>query len=228
MSSPSINREVRCQAVVFDLDGVICHTDQYHYRAWLSVADELGVPFDETVNNRLRGVSRMESLDIILESYTGEPLSPARKLELATTKNDRYRGMLAELQPSDLDPSVRTTLDALRSRGLKLAIGSSSRNARVILDRIGLGEYFDAISDGNNITASKPDPEVFLKAAEYLQIEPSRCIVVEDALAGIEAAHAAGMPAIAIGDAAARGAGDVHVKGFWELREALTMLTDNE
>lgn len=228
MSAQPINRESRYQAVVFDLDGVICHTDQYHYRAWLSVADELGVPFDETVNNRLRGVSRMESLDIILESYTGEPLSSARKLELATTKNDRYRGMLAELQPSDLDPSVRTTLDALRSRGLKLAIGSSSKNARMILDRIGLGEYFDAISDGNNITASKPDPEVFLKAAEYLQIEPRRCIVVEDAMAGIDAAHAAGMPAIAIGDAAARGAGDVHVRGFWEFREALATLTDNE
>jgi len=228
MSAQPMKREGRFRAVVFDLDGVICHTDQYHYRAWLSVADELGVPFDETVNNRLRGISRMESLDIILESYTGEPLSSARKLELATTKNDRYAGMLAELQPSDLDPSVRTTLDALRSRGLKLAIGSSSKNARVILDRIGLGEYFDAISDGNNITASKPDPEVFLKAAEYLQIEPRRCIVVEDAIAGIDAAHAAGMPAIAIGDAAARGAGDVHVTEFRELQDALATLTDNE
>lgn len=213
-----------CEAVIFDLDGVICHTDQYHYRAWRSIADELGVPFDETVNNRLRGVSRMESLDIVLESYRGEPLSTARKLELATTKNDRYRGMLQELQPTDLDPSVRATLDELRARGLKLAVGSSSRNAKFILERTGLGGYFDEISDGNNITASKPDPEVFLKAAEYLGIEPNRCIVVEDAVAGIEAAHAAGMLAIAIGDAAAQVAGDLQIDRFQDLLGATTTL----
>ena len=153
------------EAVVFDLDGVICFTYVYHYRGWKSVADELGIPFDETVNNRLRGVSRMESLEIILEPYEGQPLSDDRKVELATIKNDRYRVMLGELSPQDLDPAVRTTLDDLRGRGLKLAIGSSSKNAKYILQRIGLGDYFDAISDGTNISRSKPDPEVFLKAA---------------------------------------------------------------
>ncbi len=207
------------EAVVFDLDGVICHTDVYHYRGWLSIADELGIPFDETVNNRLRGVSRMESLEIILEGHEGPPLSEERKVELATVKNDRYREMLAEMSPADLDPSVRTALDELRGRGLKLAIGSSSRNARYILERIGLGDYFDAISDGTNISRSKPDPEVFLTAAEYLAIDPVHCVVVEDAVAGIDAAHAAGMYAVAIGDAALQRAGDVQIQQFRELAD---------
>jgi beta-phosphoglucomutase len=211
-------------AVVFDLDGVICHTDMYHYRGWKSVADDLGVPFDETVNNRLRGVSRMESLDIILEAYEGEPLSDERKVELATIKNARYREMLGELSPADLDPSVRVTLDDLRSRGLKLAIGSSSKNARFILDRIGLGTYFDEISDGTNISRSKPDPEVFLKAAEYLGIDPAKCVVIEDAVAGIEAGEAAGMYTVSVGDAAVQGAGDAKLATFSDLSKVMTDL----
>jgi len=212
------------EAVVFDLDGVICHTDMYHYRGWKSVADDLGVPFDETVNNRLRGVSRMESLEIMLEPYDGEPLSDERKVELATIKNDRYRTMLGELSPADLDPSVQATLDELRARGLKLAIGSSSKNAVYILERIGLGDYFDAISDGTNITRSKPDPEVFLKAAEFLGIAPEKCVVVEDAVAGIDAAVAAGMYAVAIGDAADQGAGDAQLGTFADLATVMTAL----
>jgi beta-phosphoglucomutase len=212
------------EAVVFDLDGVICHTDVYHYRGWKSVADDLGIPFDETKNNRLRGVSRMESLDIVLEPYEGEPLSDERKLELATVKNDRYREMLSELSPADLDPSVRATLDDLRGRGLKLAIGSSSKNAKFILERIGLGDYFDEISDGTNISHSKPDPEVFLKAAEYLGIDPARCVVIEDAVAGIDAAHAAGMYGVAMGDAADQGAGDATLGTFADLAKVMTDL----
>ncbi|HET7723786.1 MAG TPA: beta-phosphoglucomutase [Propionibacteriaceae bacterium] len=209
---------------MFDLDGVICFTDVYHYRSWKSVADELGIPFDETINNRLRGVSRMASLEIVLERYEGEPLSDARKEELAATKNDRYRVMLGDMSPADLDPSVRTTLDALRDRGLKLAIGSSSRNAKFILERIGLAGYFDAVSDGTNITRSKPDPEVFLKAAEFLGVEPSRCVVVEDAVAGIEAGAAAGMYTAAIGDAAEQGVGDVQLATFADLADVMTRL----
>lgn len=211
-------------AVVFDLDGVICHTDMYHYRGWKSVADDLGVPFDETVNNRLRGVSRMESLGIILEAYDGEPLSDERKVELATIKNERYRVMLGELSPADLDPSVRVTLDDLRARGLKLAIGSSSKNAKFILERIGLGGYFDAISDGTNISRSKPDPEVFLKAAEYLGIDPAKCVVIEDAVAGIEAGEAAGMYTVSIGDAAVQGVGDAALGTFADLSKVMTDL----
>ena len=173
MGHPAVTGTGPYEAVVFDLDGVICFTDVYHYRGWKSIADELGIPFDETINNRLRGVSRMESLEIVLERYEGEPLSDARKEELAATKNERYRVMLGDMSPADLDPSVRTTLDELRGRGLKLAIGSSSKNATFILERIGLGDYFDAISDGTNITRSKPDPEVFLKAAEFLGVSRS-------------------------------------------------------
>ena len=212
------------EAVVFDLDGVICHTDHYHYLGWKSVADDLGVPFDETVNNRLRGVSRMESLEIMLEPYEGEPLSDDRKLELATIKNDRYRVMLGDMSPADLDPSVRTTLDDLRARGLRLAIGSSSKNAKYILERIGLGGYFDAISDGTNISRSKPDPEVFLKAAEYLGIDPAKCVVVEDAVAGIDAGEAAGMYTVSIGDAADQGAGDAKLGTFADLSKVVTDL----
>jgi beta-phosphoglucomutase len=211
-------------AIVFDLDGVICHTDKYHYLGWKSVADDLGIPFDETVNNRLRGVSRMESLEIMLEPYEGEPLSDERKLELATIKNDRYRVMLGDMSPADLDPSVKSTLDDLRGRGLKLAIGSSSKNAKYILERIGLGGYFDEISDGTNISRSKPDPEVFLKAAEYLGIDPAKCVVIEDAVAGIEAGQAAGMYTVAIGDAADQGAGDAKLGTFADLSKVMTDL----
>jgi len=146
------------EAVVFDLDGVICFTDVYHYRGWKSVADELGIPFDETVNNRLRGVSRMESLEIILEPYEGQPLSDDRKVELATIKNDRYRVMLGELSPQDLDPAVRTTLDDLRGRGLKLAIGSSSKNAKYILQRIGLATTSTRSPTVRTSAAPSPTP----------------------------------------------------------------------
>lgn len=211
-------------AIVFDLDGVICHTDKYHYLGWKSVADDLGIPFDETVNNRLRGVSRMESLEIMLEPYEGAPLTDERKLELATIKNDRYRVMLGDMSPADLDPSVKATLDDLRRRGLKLAIGSSSKNAKYILERIGLGGYFDEISDGTNISRSKPDPEVFLKAAQFLGIDPARCVVIEDAVAGIEAGEAAGMYTVAIGDAADQGAGDAKLAAFADLSTVMTSL----
>jgi len=213
------------QAVIFDLDGVICHTDHYHYLAWKALADELGAPFDETINNRLRGVSRMESLEILLERYSGEPLSQRRKIELATQKNDLYRELLAQMSPADLDPAIRATLDQLRAIGLKLAIGSSSQNTLFILERIGLGGYFDEISDGNNISQSKPEPEVFLKAAEYLGLPTEVCVVVEDAVAGVEAAHRANMIAVAIGDAADQGAGEYQIRDFGELVDILDRIS---
>lgn len=196
-----------CQAIIFDLDGVICFTDEYHYLAWKGTADALGIPFDRQVNNRLRGVSRMESLEIILEKYDGK-LTKQEKTVLAEQKNDRYKASLAAMAPADLQEEVKTTLDALRQRGYKLAIGSSSKNAGFILERLGLSDYFDAVFDGNNITRSKPDPEVFLKAAEYLDMQPEVCLVVEDAVSGVDAAHAGGMKAAALGDAAEKKYGD--------------------
>ena len=205
------------KAVVFDLDGVICFTDEYHYQAWKALADKMGIPFDRVVNNRLRGVSRMASLEIILENYTGPALSEEDKLALATEKNELYRELLGQMSPADLSDEVKATLDELRRRGYRLAIGSSSKNAPFILHQIGLEGYFDAVSDGNNITRSKPDPEVFLKAAEMLSLPPEVCLVVEDAVSGAEAAHAGGMKAACVGDAAKNGAGDYNMSGVPEL-----------
>lgn len=199
---------MKFQAVIFDLDGVICFTDEYHYRAWKAMADGMGIPFDRTINNRLRGVSRMASLEIILEKYDGPALSQEKKEELARQKNDIYRESLREMSTKDLSDEVKETLDALRAMGLKLAIGSSSKNTPFILGQIGLGDYFDAVSDGNNITRSKPDPEVFVKAAEMLGIAPEHCLVVEDAVSGAEAGHAGGMKVACLGDAALNKAGD--------------------
>lgn len=210
---------MKFDAVIFDLDGVICSTDEYHYKAWKTMADGMGIPFDRTVNNRLRGVSRMASLEIILEKYKGPALSPEQKEDLAREKNDLYRESLREMSTADLPEEVKETLDALRSKGLKLAIGSSSKNTPFILGQIGLGNYFDAVSDGNNITRSKPDPEVFVKAAEMLGIPANRCLVVEDAVSGAEAGHRGGMMVACVGDAAKNGAGDWNMESIRELTE---------
>lgn len=191
---------MKYEAIIFDLDGVICHTDKYHYEAWKAVADKLNIYFDEDINNRLRGVSRMESFDIILEKYDGV-MPEEEKIKYAEEKNDIYKNLLKNISPKDLSEEVKYTLVELRNKGIKLAIGSSSKNAKFILNQIGLGNFFDTISDGNNITKSKPNPEVFLKAAEFLNINPEKCLVVEDAEAGVIAAIVAKMECVAVGDA---------------------------
>ncbi|MBR4333913.1 MAG: beta-phosphoglucomutase [Clostridia bacterium] len=210
---------MKFQAVIFDLDGVICFTDEYHYRAWKAMADGMGIPFDREINNRLRGVSRMASLEIILEKYEGPALSQADKEKLARQKNDIYRESLKEMSTADLSSDVKETLDSLRAMGLKLAIGSSSKNTPFILGQIGLKDYFDAVSDGNNITRSKPDPEVFVKAAQMLGIAPEYCLVVEDAVSGAEAGHAGGMKVACLGDAALNKAGDWNMQSIRELTD---------
>lgn len=207
---------MKYEAVIFDLDGVICFTDKYHYQAWKAVADELGIYFDEEINNRLRGVSRMESFEIILERYEGT-MSEEDKLAYTTKKNDIYKELLKNMSPADLSEEVKTTLDALRARGLKLAIGSSSKNTPFILGQLGLGDYFDAISDGNNITKSKPDPEVFVKASQFVHVPADKCLVVEDAKAGLEAAIGGGMDCAAIGDAVKSGLGTYNLTTFADL-----------
>lgn len=188
------------EAVIFDLDGVIVSTDEYHYRAWKVIADEEGIYFDREINERLRGVSRMESLDIILER-ANKVYSDTEKTKLAERKNSVYRNLLNELSSNDILPGVMDTLELLKSHNIKIAIGSSSKNTEFILRKIGLDNAFDAVSDGNQIKNSKPDPEVFLLAANKLNLQPINCLVVEDANAGIEAAVRGNMKSLAVGSA---------------------------
>lgn len=189
------------KAFIFDLDGVLVSTDKYHYQAWKKMADDEGIYFDEKINDRLRGVSRMASLGIVLER-AGRQYTEEEKVALANKKNDLYRDLLRNLTPADRLAGVTETLEKLRAEGFLLAVGSSSKNTPTILDKIGYGGYFDAVSDGNNITKSKPDPEVFVKAAEMLKLPAEECFVVEDAKAGIDAAKAGGFVSVGIGDAA--------------------------
>jgi beta-phosphoglucomutase len=208
---------MKYKGFIFDLDGVIVFTDKFHYQAWKKMADGMGIYFDETINNRLRGVSRAQSLEIILERYEGEPLSDEKKAQLLEEKNNTYRALLADMTAADVTEDVRLTLKKLREAGCKLAIGSSSKNAKYILERVDLMDAFDAISDGTNITHSKPHPEVFEKAGEFLGLAPEECAVVEDAYAGIDAAKAAGMAAVGIGDASGYDKADYRIKNFSEL-----------
>lgn len=214
-------KKINVKALIFDLDGVLVFTDNYHYLAWKKMADELGVYFDRNINSRLKGVSRMASLDIVLEKYNGT-LSLEDKNRLAIKKNEYYKKLLEDLKPSDVSDIVRKTLSSLKERGFKLAVGSSSKNAKFILDKTDLIKYFDAISDGTNISKSKPDPEVFLKASEFLNISPIDCAVIEDAKAGIDAAKAANMYAIGIGEASLYDRNDIGIKSFDELLNVIT------
>jgi len=196
MNSPAVLR-----AVIFDLDGVIVSTDQFHYLGWKRLAEKLGIAFDQERNHALRGVSRMDSLEILLGERAKE-FSPCEKVSLAEIKNNYYRDSLDGLGPTHILAGVDKFLTACRKAGLKLAIGSSSKNGRFILHKIGLAYTFDAVVDGNDITRSKPDPEVFLKAAAILHCAPENCLVVEDAPAGVTASVAAGMRCLAVGAAA--------------------------
>lgn len=210
------------KGIIFDLDGVIVHTDNFHYLAWKSIADQLGIHFDQQINNRLRGVSRMQSLDIILEQSSVE-FSPQQKVELAERKNNIYKQLLQDLTPSDVSPKVVSTLRQLKQH-YQLAIGSSSKNAKSILNYVGLIDMFDAISDGTNIVNTKPDPEVFLKAAQYLCLPPHQCVVVEDAVAGITAGKNANMITIAVGDASINKAGDYNIDSFEQILDIMSKL----
>lgn len=209
------------KAVIFDLDGVIVFTDRFHYQAWKKMTDDMGIYFDEEINNRLRGVSRMDSLEIILERYEGGSLSEEKKKELASRKNKTYRELLKTMTPDDVSQEVRDTLAEIRRRGYGISLGSSSRNAKFILECVGLLDAFDRISDGNNIVKSKPDPEVFLKGAELLGENPGDCLVVEDAESGIDAGIAGGMKTAAIGDAVNCGKADYTLTTFSDLLKIL-------
>jgi beta-phosphoglucomutase len=209
---------MRYQAVIFDLDGVICHTDEYHYMAWKQIAEELNIPYNRAINDRMRGIDRMASLEILLEG-SDVIFSAEKKVRFADKKNSIYRNLLNNLSPKDLAPDVAETLETLRNAYLKLAIGSSSKNTEFILERLGLDAFFDTVVGGMDITHSKPDPEVFLIAAANMGVDPKVCLVVEDAISGIVAAKAAGMDAASIGDAGKSGLGTYRLNRLSDLLE---------
>lgn len=186
------------QGVIFDLDGVLVSTDEMHFQGWKRLADELGIPFDRLQNERCRGVNRMQSLEVVLERAEGI-YTDQQKAEFAERKNGYYKQLLTQLQPGDTLPGAEDTLRGLRGRGIRTAIASASRNAPTIVAAVGIGDLIDQLVDGNHTSRSKPDPEVFVLAAERLGLAPEACLVVEDAVAGVEAARRAGMAVLGIG-----------------------------
>lgn len=211
------------KGVIFDLDGVIVSTDNYHYLAWKKIADEEGIFFNREINNRLRGVSRMASLNIILERAK-KVYSEAEKEALAKKKNELYRASLSSLKPSDILYGVGDLLGFLKNKGIKTAIGSSSKNTKLILSKIGLEDAFDAVADGTMVSHSKPNPEVFLKAAELLSLKPQDCIVVEDAVAGIDAANNGGFISAGVSEAGKYEKADYRLKDISELKTIISKL----
>ena len=191
---------MKVKGVIFDLDGVICFTDEFHYRAWEKLANRIGIYFDRNINNRMRGVSRMQSLEILLER-SQKKYDQKEKNDFADEKNRYYVDFLKTMDKNDLAEDCINTLLSLKEDGILTAIGSSSKNTPIILKRLGLNDLFDAVADGNCISRSKPDPEVFLKAAEMLGLSPRECIVVEDAIAGIDAGIAGGFITVGTGSA---------------------------
>ncbi|HIZ20511.1 MAG TPA: beta-phosphoglucomutase [Firmicutes bacterium] len=204
------------RGVIFDLDGVIVSTDTLHCQAWVETSRHWNIPFTPKDNDLLRGVSRMESVEIICR-VGNRALSQEDKERFAQEKNRRYGELLESLTPADVLPDVLETLEELHLRGLALAIGSSSRNTQNILRRIGLNTAFDAVADGTMIARSKPDPEVFLLAASLLKLPPEQCLVVEDAESGIQAAKAGGFLAVAIGTARSCPLADAKISRLSEL-----------
>ncbi|MBE8713328.1 beta-phosphoglucomutase [Sphingobacterium hungaricum] len=188
------------KACIFDLDGVLVDTAKYHFIAWKKLANSLGFSFTEIQNEELKGISRVDSLNKLL-GWGNIEKSDTEKLELATLKNDWYIDMIAEMTPEELLPGSKELLSELKENGIKIALGSASKNAPLILEKTGISPYFDAIVDGNSVSKSKPDPEVFLLAAKLVEADPQECIVFEDAQAGVEAGKRAGMKVIGIGKA---------------------------
>jgi beta-phosphoglucomutase len=186
----------RVQAVIFDLDGVLTDTAEYHYRGWQRLADEEGIPFDRAKNEALRGVSRTESLLLLLD---GREVSDEAFAEMADRKNGYYLEYLQDMSPADLLPGAVELVEDAKARGLKVAIGSSSKNAGFVLDALGITELFDAVADGHSVDRAKPEPDLFLEAAALLGVPPESCVVVEDAGSGVDAAIAAGMIAVGVG-----------------------------
>ncbi len=205
------------QAVLFDLDGVLVDTADFHYRAWKRLAGELRLPFDRQLNHAFRGTGRMECLDMLLGAHA-RGFAAEEKHILAERKNAYYLELVRTLAPDDLEPGARGLamgLRALSDGGARLAVVSASKNARLVLGLLRIEDWFDALIDGHDVTRGKPDPQCFLLAAERLRVYPESCVVVEDADAGLKAARAAGMACVGVGNGV--GACDVHVNAVGEL-----------
>ena len=201
---------------LFDLDGVIVDTAKYHFLAWKQLADELEINFTLEDNELLKGVSRMRSLDIILE-LGNKSISEEEKLALATRKNEWYVAYISKMEADEILPGAMEFIKSAKSNNIKIALGSASKNAQTILDRLGISPYFDAIVSGNEVSKAKPDPEVFLKGAELLCLNANECIVFEDAQAGVEAARNAGMKCVGIGSEDILGEADLIIAGLYAL-----------
>jgi len=201
------------KACIFDLDGVIVDTAVYHYKAWKRLANSLGFDFTEEQNEKLKGVSRVRSLELILQ-WGGITKTAAEQEVLATEKNTWYVEMISHMKPDEILPGAKEFVQACRDAGIKTALGSASKNSMMILEKIGMVDLFDAIIDGNKVSKAKPDPEVFLKGAEAVGVAPADCVVFEDAIAGIEAAIAGGMKAVGIGSPEVLTEADLVISGL--------------
>lgn len=204
---------MKIEACLFDLDGVIVDTAKYHFLAWKQLAGELGISFTEENNELLKGVSRMRSLDIILE-LGNKVLTEEQKNKFATKKNEVYLDFIYKMKDDELLPGVKQFIEEIKSQGVRVALGSASKNAQLILHQLNIEGLFDAVIDGNKVSQAKPDPEVFLKGAEALQVENRHCVVFEDAIAGVEAAKNADMLCVGIGDKKNLGQADIVIPDF--------------
>ena len=207
---------MKMKAIIYDLDGVIVSTDEFHFQAWKRLAEEEGIPFDRERNNLLRGISRMDSLAIILEK-SPRVYSPQEKEALAERKNTYYLEQVKTLTSKDILPGFLESFAEIKIHGYKTAIASSSKNAKIILELVHLDHYFDAVIDGKMIAHSKPDPEVFLLAAKALHRKPSECYVIDDAKAGIEAAVRGGFVPLGIGDSSSDPRAKAHLSSLYDL-----------
>ncbi len=208
------------KAVIFDLDGVIVSTDEYHAQSWSFMTKQENIIFDETLNNQLRGVSRLASLNVILKQAE-KSYSEEEKVILTNIKNDYYVSLLSSLNQEHICPGVLVTIEELKKKGIKIGIGSSSKNAKLILKKIGLSKTFDAIADGNDVEKSKPHPDIFLLAATKLGISFDQCLVVEDAKAGVVAAKRAGMLVLALKEAKKEQEADFKADNISELLDII-------
>ncbi len=210
-------------ACIFDLDGVIVDTATYHYKAWKRLANEMGFDLTEKQNEQLKGVSRMKSLDILLQ-IGNINLSDKEKAKKAEIKNQWYRAYIKEMKPVDILPGTIKLMEELKEEHIKIAIGSASKNARTIIERIKIEQYLETIIDGNKITQAKPDPEIFLLAAQEMNVTPENCIVFEDARSGVQAANNAGMKSIGVGNPDTLTEADYVIKGLNDMN--LSLLQD--